>query len=121
MDVIPCRWLNFYLASGFTTRNSISFYSNGFNKRNKGQYGDFYTAKPMNSVYINFGVTLRFGRTKSYYNNRNMYEAIDINNSIDPGDNNVNTGNGNIPIPKKKLPKSLKPSEVQDLIDANDF
>jgi hypothetical protein len=121
MDVMPCRWFNFYLSTGFTTRNSILFYSNSYNKDSKGSYSEFYTANPRNSVFVNFGMTFRIGRTKSYYNNRNMYEAIDLNNSIDPGDNNVNPGNGNIPIPKKKAIKSLKPSEIQDLIDDNDF
>ncbi len=121
VDVVPCRWFNFYLSTGFSTRNGIAFYSNGFNKRNKFQYADFYSRNPQNSMYVNFGMTFRIGKTKSYYNNRNMYEAIDLNNSIDPGDSNVNPGNGNITIPKKKIPKNLKPSEIQDLIDANDF
>jgi hypothetical protein len=122
MDVVPCRWLGLYLSTGFSTKNGIAFYSNNFNKNNKrGSLGDFYARAPKNSVFINMGVVFRIGKTKSYYNNRNMYEAIDLNNSIDPGDNNVNPGNGNIVIPKKKIPKSLKPSEIQDLIDANDF
>lgn len=121
MDVVSCRWFNFYLSTGFSTKNGIAFYSNGFNKGRKFQYGDFYARSPKNSVFLNIGMVFRIGRTKSYYNNRNMYETIDLNNSIDPGDNNVNPGNGNITVPKKKIPKSLKPSEVQDLIDANDF
>jgi hypothetical protein len=121
MDVVPCRWFNFYVATGFTTHNSIYFYSNNFNRNRKTEYGDFYSANPKNSIYLNFGITLRIGKTKSYYNNRNMYDAVDINNTVGVGDNNVNPGNGNIVIPKKKLPKSLKPSEIQDLIDVNDF
>jgi hypothetical protein len=123
MDVAPCRWFNFYLSTGFTTRNGITFYSNGFNKDRKANYGEFYATAPKNSVFINMGIVFRIGKTKSYYNSRNMYEAIDLNNSIDPGDNNINPGNGNIVIPTKnsKAVKSLKPSEVQDLIDANDF
>ena len=122
MDVVPCYWLSLYLSTGFSTRNGIAFYSNTFNKNNKNKrYGDFYARAPQNSVFINMGIVFRIGKTKSYYNNRNMYEAVDLNNSIDPGDNNVNPGNGNIVIPKKKIPKSLKPSEIQDLIDANDF
>ena len=122
MDVVPCRWFNFYLSTGFSTKNGIAFYSNTFNKNNKsGSYGDFYARSPRNSVFVNFGMTFRIGRTKSYYNNANMYEAIDLNNTAGVGDNNINPGNGNIVIPKKKIPKNLKPSEIQDLIDANDF
>lgn len=121
MDVVPCDWINFYLSTGFSTKNGIAFYSNGFNKASKGRYGNFYAASPQNSVFINAGITFRIGRSKSYYNNQNIYEAIDINNTNDPGDNNVNPGNGNIPIPKKKAIKGVKPSEIQDLIDDNDF
>jgi hypothetical protein len=120
VDVTPLKWFSFYFASGFSTRNGISFYSDNFNKKKKGSYGEFYSSSPRNSVFINFGMTLRLGRTKSYYNNRNIYEAIDLNNTIDPGENNTNPGNGNIPIERKKV-KRLKTSEVQDLIDANDF
>lgn len=122
MDVVPCHWVNFYVSTGFSTRNGIAFYSNNFNRNNKNKsYGDFYARAPKNSVFLNMGIVFRIGRSKSYYNNINMYEVVDLNNSIDPGDNNVNPGNGAIVIPKKKIPKSLKPSEIQDLIDANDF
>ncbi len=121
LDVVPCKWLNFYVSAGFSTKNGIAFYSNSFNKNNKFRLGDFYANAPQNSGYINCGITIRFGRTKSFYNNQNIMEAHDLNNTIDPGDSNVNPGNGNIIIPKKKAAKSLKPSEVQDLIDANDF
>lgn len=121
MDVVPCKWFSFYASTGFSTRNGVTFYSSGFNKNRKAQYGDFYAASPKNSVFINLGLVFRIGRTKSYYNNQNLYEAVDLNNTIGVGDGNVNPGNGTIVIPKKKIPKSLKPSEIQDLIDANDF
>lgn len=121
LDVVPLRWLNFYVATGFSTKNGISFYSNNFNKNNKrGSYGDFYAHAAKSTLYFNFGLTVRIGKTKSYYNNKNIYEAIDLNNKVDPG-NNITPGNGNIVIPKKKIPNNLKPSEIQDLIDANDF
>jgi hypothetical protein len=121
VDVVPLRWLSLYFASGFSTRNGISFYSNNFNKNQKGAYGDFYAASPRNTIFVNFGMTIRFGKTKSYYNNQNIYEAIDLNNTLDPGENNTGPGNINIPIEKRKMPKQLKTSEIQDLIDANDF
>ena len=121
LDVVPNKWLNFYLATGFSTGNYMAFYSNTYNKGNDLEYWDFFSTTPGNTYFINAGLTLRFGKTKSYYNNRNIYEVIDLNNTIDPGDNNINPGNGNIPILKKKKPERVKPSEVQDLIDLNDF
>lgn len=119
MDVVPCRWMSFYLSTGFSTKNGIAFYSNNFNKNNKNSsYGDFYARAPKNSVFINVGLVFRIGRTKSYYNNHNIMQAVNLNNQ---NDNNISPGNGNIVIPNKKKVKSLKPSEIQDLIDANDF
>lgn len=125
LDVVPVRWFNFYVSTGFSTRNYIAFYSDTHNKGNKNEaLGEFYFNNPKNSIFLNFGFTFRLGRTKSFNNNQNMYEAVDLNNSIDPGDGNINPGNGNIPINEKKpkkAVKSLKPSEVQDLIDIYDF
>jgi len=124
LDVVPSKWFNFYIATGFSTKNYIAFYSNTHNKNNKNALGEFYSNNPKNSIYLNFGLTLRIGRTKSFINNYNMYEAMDINNTIDPGDGNVNPGNGNIVIPENKKKKSathLKPNEIQDLIDIYDF
>lgn len=124
LDVVPARWFNFYIATGFSTRNYVAFYSNTYNKGNKNALGEFYGNNPKNTIYLNFGLVFRIGKTKSFINNYNMYEAMDINNTVDPGDGNVNPGNGNIPIPNKKNDKGasrLKPNEIQDLIDIYDF
>lgn len=124
IDVVPTRWLSFYTAIGFSTRNYMAFYSDSYNSDNKNDaLGEFYFNNPKNTIFLNFGLTIRLGKTKSFINNQNMYEVHDLNNSIDPGENNVNPGNGNIPIPKKKNEKSpqLKFSEVSDLIDIYDF
>jgi hypothetical protein len=49
-----------------------------------------------------------------------MYDVMDLNNSIDVGDNAGNTGNPQIPItPKAK--KDVNLGSIQDLIDYNDF
>ncbi|MBN8692904.1 MAG: hypothetical protein J0L69_06885 [Bacteroidetes bacterium] len=122
LDVVPTKWFNFYVATGFSTRNYVAFYSNTHNKNNKNALGEFYSNNPRGTIFLNLGLVFRIGRTKSYLNNQNIYEAIDINGTIDPGENNVNPGNGNIVIPnKRKGSNSLKPTEVQDLIDIYDF
>jgi hypothetical protein len=121
VDVAATRCWSFYLATGFSTRNYVAFYSNGFNKDNKKSYSYFYNDFPASTYFLNVGTVIRFGKTKSYYNNRNMYEAHDLNNTLDPGENNVNPGNGDIPYTKKRKKEHVKPSEIQDLIDANDF
>lgn len=123
LDIAPVKWFNFYIATGFSTRNYIALYSNTYNKGNKNALGEFYFNNPKNSIFLNLGMTFRIGRTKSFINNHNMYEVHDLNNTIDPGDGNVNPGNGNIPIPNKKKngTSQLKPNEIQDLIDIYDF
>ncbi|MGZ3885284.1 MAG: hypothetical protein ACXVDL_13665, partial [Bacteroidia bacterium] len=102
MDVMPTSWFSFYVSTGFSTRNYVAFYSTTFNKSAKksAQYSDFYEDHPKGSLFLNAGLTFRIGRSKLYYNNLNMYEAHDINNTFDPGDNNVSPGNGDIPILK---------------------
>ena len=114
------NFLNFYLSGGFTSQNSISMYSVTFNKKNKGIYDDFYSEKIKNSIFINFGLVFKFGKIKSIYNNYNLYDAHDLNTTIDGGDNNVNTGNSGIPSKQSSI-KNINPSDVQDLIDAQDL
>ena len=120
IDVLPSNFLNFYLSGGFTSQNSISMYSVTFNKKNKGIYDDFYSEKIKNSIFINFGLVFKFGKIKSIYNNYNLYDAHDLNTTIDGGDNNVNTGNSGIPSKQSSI-KNINPSDVQDLIDAQDL
>lgn len=120
IDVLPSPYFNFYINSGFITQNNISLYSETFNKNNKGLYNEFYAEKIKNSLFINAGLVFKFGKTKSIYNNYNLYDAHDLNTTIDGGDNNVNTGNSGIPV-KQSIIKNIKPNDVQDLIDVQDF
>ncbi|MDP1746711.1 MAG: hypothetical protein Q8L90_14145, partial [Bacteroidota bacterium] len=69
---------------------------------------------------VNLGFVFRFGKTKSIYNNMQIYDALDINNTIDSGDNGVMRGNGDIPVPATKIQK-INPDEVLDLIETQDL
>jgi hypothetical protein len=117
VDVLPANFFNFYVSAGFTTQNYIGFYSETFNRRNKGSLKSFYTEKIDNSVYLNFGLVFKFGRVKSIYNNYNMYDAQDLNNK---DADNISNGNSQIPAKEKKT-GNVRPSDVQDLIDTQDF
>ncbi len=117
VDILPSKWFNFYLSSGFTTQNYIGFYSETFNRRNKGVYNSFYKEKISNTVFVNFGLVFKFGKVKSIYNNYNLYDAQDLNNT---DADNISNGNSQIPAAQKKI-KNVKPSDVQDLIDTQDF
>ena len=120
LDVQPSKFFNFYLSSGMTTRNKISFSSTTLIRNNTSTYKNYYSEKIDPSFFVNFGLVFRFGKTKSIYNNMQLYNALDLNNTNDPGDNGTNIGNGNIPVPVKKV-KSLNTDEVLDLIETQDM
>lgn len=117
MDVLPSSNFNFYVSGGLTTQNYIGFYSDTYNKGNKGEYKSFYSEKISSSIFMNFGLVFKFGKVKSIYNNYNLYDIQDLNNKdLD----NINKGNSQIPA-KQATIKNVKPDEVIDLIDASDL
>lgn len=122
LDVQPSKFFNFYLSSGFTTKNKISFYPTNKEKKNSNasSYNNYYSEDIKGSIFINFGLVFRFGKTRSVYNNSLMYDALDLNNAIDAGDNGTQIGNGNVPVPVKKV-KKLNTDEVLDLIETQDL
>jgi len=77
-----------------------------------------------NSVFINFGLTLKFGEAKRMVNNLQMYDVFDLNNSIQPGDNNSSSPNMDIPRKNEKAAdqlQNLQYQDVKDLFDTNDL
>ena len=109
---------NFYFAGGLSTRNSIYFYSDNANQQHNKIYSTyFYSKKPSSGLYFNLGMVIIFGKNKTSYFNRNIYDAIDLGNLLSP---NV-TGNPEISLNpgKKSSNKNLK--SIADLIDYTDF
>lgn len=106
-----------YIATGISSRNNITFYSDNANKRRQGYYSTYFFSKNVGpTLFINLGLVFKFGKTRSYYNNRNMYDAIDLNNTL--GKNN---GNMQIPLTPKKKKSDYNLKAVEDLVDYNDF
>lgn len=120
LDVQPSNFFNFYVSTGFTTRNKIAFYSTTLIKDNNSTYKNYYSENIKGSIFVNCGLVFRFGRTKSTYNNSLMYEMKDLNNTVNPGDSGVNNGNGDIPVPADKI-KKVNTDEILDLIEAQDL
>jgi hypothetical protein len=122
-DVRVNPWFNFYVALGLSTKNNITFYSEKANKdKPRLPYAKYFYNKNMPStLFLNFGLVFKFGKTKSYFYNRNIYDAIDLNNTIGDGDNNISNGNTQIPNAPKTVKKNVNLSSVQDLIDYNDL
>lgn len=115
MDVRTGANFNFYIAAGLSTRNNVTFYSERANRaRPRAAYSSyFYSEKIGATLFFNAGIVLRFGKTRSYYNNKNIYDAIDLNNS--------GNGNAQIPVPQKQRKADQNLKSIQDLMDYNDF
>lgn len=124
IDVRVNDWFNFYGAMGLSTQNNITFYSEKANKTKTNlPYRTFFYNQSLPATgFFNCGLVFKFGKTRSIYNNKNLYDAIDLNNTIDGGDNNTSNGNAQIPIsPDNKKKADMNLQSVQDLIDYNDF
>lgn len=117
LDVRAGKHFHFYVATGISSRNNITFYSERSNsKRPRAPYRSyFYSQNPRPTGFLNLGLVFIFGKTKSYYNNKNMYDAIQLGNMQD------DNGNAQIPLMVKKKRSDANLESVQDLVDYNDF
>ena len=75
----------------------------------------FYNQNLARSTFINIGLTLRFGTSKSSYGDRNIYELQSMNTDLDVGNNNIG-GNQSEITPNGKL-KSLNKIRFKDVAD----
>ncbi len=117
------KHFSFFLSGGSTRYNAVSFGAPSFQNNKKGLIAPFYIQKNLEpALFINWGLTLRFGKTKKVYNNMNMYDIFELNNTFDPGDNNTGPGNGDIP-PKGSMKafKKIQYKDVQDLVELEDL
>jgi len=106
---------NFFVSLGVSSRNQIVFYSESANtKRPRAPYRNyFYSQAIQPTLFLDLGLVFKFGKTRSYYNDKNLYDAMNLN-GIMTADNNAQ-----IPIPNKKSDLNLE--TVRDLVDYNDF
>ncbi len=118
LDYTPGRHFSFFVSGGITVGNWMGFASYQNNNKKEG----FKRIEPFagqrftsSNSFFNFGLTIRLGRTKKIAGNTQMYEVLNTNNLFDPGDNNTDPGNGN--IPKKKKEKDLKKLSYKDIED----
>ncbi len=131
-DYNPNRYLSFYLEFGQSNVRALALFSKQYNlpngmpvKDNVDIFKPFFGTKLNGAGFVSLGFAVRFGKTRSVYNNYNMYEVFNTNTTIAPGDNTNNTGNGNIPnevkLKKQKEAATLNTKDVQDLIEAQDL
>lgn len=111
-----------FISGGFDTRNRMWLFSYQFNQSNLGPLTPFYKATPDPTIFLNAGITVRFGKAKRSQGNYLMYDVFDLNNQMDPGDNNNNPGNGDIrKAAEKQEMKNVQYKDVEDLVDETDL
>ena len=122
-DFRPGPNFSFFVASGFAVRNHVWLYSRSYNQMNQSKpFAHFYDGTPDPSMFLNFGITWRFGKAKKSSGNYLMYDIFDLNNTMDPGDNNSGPGNGDIRNgTKEEEMKKVQYKDVADLIDDTDL
>jgi hypothetical protein len=106
--------VSLYVSGGVSSSNNLTFYSQSSNAVSTTQpYNVFFyegTTRP--TFFINAGLVIRFGRTRSSYNDKNILDATDIGNDKNP----------NLMIsPATKEQAKLNMRSVQDLVDYYDY
>jgi hypothetical protein len=108
--------LNLFLATGFCTRTSLTFYSDQKNAGAAPYRVYFYNATPGATLYSETGIVFKLGKARSIYNNTNLYDAIDLNGGNGAGDQNAQ-----IPMDTKRQQNDLNLEEIRDLVEYDDL
>lgn len=132
LEYKPNRHLSFFAELGKSNIRAVGLFSRQYNKPNGDPikenvqvYKSFFTSPLRGAGFISLGLTVRIGKTRSVYNNYNMYEVFNTNTSVAPGDNNHDIGSGDIPnevkLKKKKEQAAVQTLDVHDLIETQDL
>jgi hypothetical protein len=123
VEIRPGPNFNFFFGGGLASRNFIWLYSYDYNQvNNLNPLAPFYKGKPTGTIFLQAGLTVRFGKAKRSQGNYLMYDVFDLNNTMDPGDNNNNPGNGEIrPGAKAEEMQKVQYKDVEDLVDETDL
>lgn len=114
--------ISFYMGCGITKRSYIALASTSYDKNKKGTVKPFYREEIGSAAFVETGINIKFGNVKKVYNNLNMYDVFDMNNRLDPGDNNTTITNNEIPVKGSDADlKNIQYKDVQDLIELEDI
>lgn len=131
-DFRPNKNVSFFVEFGKSNVRAVAFFSRQYNTASGAPVQDnveifkpFFVSPLQGSKFLSLGLTVRFGKTRTVYNNYNMYEVFNINSSIAPGDNNNDIGNGDIPnaqkLKKGREATNISTRDIQDLIETQDL
>ena len=119
LSYFPSRNFSLDLSTGITKSRKISWADNS--KRDGSKY-PFFSSEIDPALFINIGLTFKFGEAKKAYNNSVMYDIFELNNSLDPGDNNDRTSNSDIPVKSNlKDIKKIQYKDIEDLLNVEDL
>jgi hypothetical protein len=121
IDAVFSQKFAAYLSLGTTTKNNMTFYAQEKNLDNPNlPYKVYFYDRKLKPIgFFNFGMVYRFGKTKSFYNDKNMYDVMDLNSTNAVGDESTGP-NTDIPFRKSLKRSKLNIADIQDLIDIND-
>jgi hypothetical protein len=124
LDFHPSKYFTCFIQAGATSkRSSIMFISKAYNEANNlAPFKPFYYQELKKSSFLSFGITFRFGRAKNAYGNRNIYELMNLNSDVDPGDNNSGPNSSEIIQGGDiRTINRIKYKDLSDLIDDSDL
>jgi hypothetical protein len=134
-DYTPTKNFSFFISPGFSAKfllknygNGIAFFSDSYNGKGGGRHpfrplAPFYGQQFKEpTAFLNFGISVRFGKTKRVVGNQQMYDILDLNDSYDPGGNNDHPAGSAIPSDSwKNDVHKLKYKDIEDLLDVDDL
>jgi hypothetical protein len=113
-DVRIKRVVSLYASFGVSSKNDLTFYSENSNAGQQAApyYVYFYEGETRPTYFINVGISVRFGRTRSSYNDKNILDAIDLNTDKGP-DVQIS--------PAAREQSKINMKSVEDLIEYTDY
>ncbi len=111
--------ISFYVSTGFATKRRITYVFKEEPLNPKSGY-DFDRQRIPASIFVSFGLSIRFGATKKLYNDRQMYDVMDLNTLKNMGLSDSGPVDNDIPASPEKSKidsaKKIKYKDVEDLI-----
>lgn len=120
IDVKIGKHFNLYVAGGGTINNFLAMYSLRYNRNRQFEYRPFFKNEQGKYPFVNLGLALFLGKTKSYYNRTSIDEMKHLNNEMGMGDNNLQVYQ---PTDNFKRKENFKVSnnEISDLVNSFDY
>lgn len=120
LEFRPNMNISVTLSTGLATQRYIAL-AEDVNAEGRG-YEPFFASSVAPCIFSSFGASIRFGKARKVNSNYEMYDVLDINNTFDPGDNNMGPANGNIPNdPNNVKVNNIQYQDIKDLIDETDL